>query len=84
METLLTAIAGFITDHWFLTFLILFFNPIRLFTINENKVVDKRTASIESNSKETRKRLRERLSRIAQRTNSVGQSGEEGEKKSEM
>jgi len=38
METLLTAIAGFITDHWFLTFLILFFNPIRLFTINISKV----------------------------------------------
>lgn len=42
MDVLLTAIANFITDHWFLTFLILFFNPIRLFTISENKVVDKR------------------------------------------
>ena len=41
MDILLTAIADFITAHWFLTFLILFFNPIRLFTINSNKVEKK-------------------------------------------
>lgn len=39
MEILLAAIGNFITNHWFLTFLILVSNPIRLFTFNIQKKI---------------------------------------------
>lgn len=37
MDVLLTAIANFITNHWFLVFLLLLLSPPRLFTINIQK-----------------------------------------------
>jgi len=37
MDVLLNAIANFITNHWFLVFLILLLSPPRLFTINIQK-----------------------------------------------
>lgn len=47
MEDLLKAIANLITEHWFLTFLVLISNPLCLFKIN--------SGNIESKKEETKK-----------------------------
>lgn len=42
MEDLLKALANFITEHWFLTFLILISNPLCFFKINSGNIESKK------------------------------------------
>ena len=61
--TLMNAFANFITEHWFLVFLILLFSPPRLFNMNMQKKDEKE-------SKKEPKQMEEEVE-IVERDNNI-------------